>query len=87
MEQGDSYNQLDGYKTDTAKAMVKVTMKALLDGGSGPLPGWNKNGARIWAEWNNAYLRIWKGNLKEAEIQTELDGLQKTIEGLIVKTG
>lgn len=87
LEQGDSYNQLDGYKTDTAKAMVKVTMKALLDGGSGPLPGWNKNGARIWAEWNNAYLRIWKGNLKEAEIQTELDGLQKTIEGLIVKTG
>jgi hypothetical protein len=62
-------------------------MKALLEGGAGPLPGWPKNGSRIWAEWNNTYQRIWKGKLQAAEIQTELDNLQTSIEDLVRKTG
>ena len=87
LEQYETYDQLGGYKTDKAKEMVRVTMKTLLDGGAGPLPGWPKNGSRIWAEWNNAYLRIWQGKLGKDEIQAELDALQTAIEGLVAKTG
>ena len=87
LEQYETYDRLGGYKTDTAKEMVRVTMKALLQGNAGPLPGWPKNGSRIWAEWNNAYLRIWKGKLSKEDIQKELDTLQTTLEGLVQKTG
>ncbi len=87
LEQYPTYERLGGYKTETAKTMVRVTMKALLEGGAGPLPGWPKNGSRIWADWNNAYQRIWKGNLSKADIQKELDTLQTTIEGNLTKTG
>jgi ABC-type glycerol-3-phosphate transport system substrate-binding protein len=87
LEQSATYDRLAGYKTDTAKKMVRVTMDTLLNGGAAPLPGWPKNGSRIWAEWNNAYLRIWKGKLSKDDIKTELDNLQKSIEGLLVKTG
>jgi len=83
----ESYDRLGGYGTDTAKKMVRVTMKALLEGGCGPLPGWPKNGSRIWAAWNDSYLRIWKGKLSKEEIQTELDTLQATLEGLVRKSG
>ena len=87
LEQWETYDRLAGYKTETAKKIVRITMNALLTGGSGPLPGWPKNGSRIWAEWNNAYLNIWKGKLGKDEIQAELDKLQTTIEGLLVRTG
>jgi maltose-binding protein MalE len=87
LEQYETYDKLNGYKTDTAKAMVRVTMQELLEGGAGPLPGWPKNGSRIWAEWNNAYNRIWKGKLSKEDIQAELDTLQTTIEGLVQRTG
>lgn len=87
LEQYETYDKLGGYKTDGAKAIVRITMKTLLEGGAGPLPGWPKNGSRIWSEWNNSYQRIWKGKLAKDAIQTELDALQKSIEGLLVKTG
>ena len=87
LEGWETYDRLSGYKTDTAKKMVRITMKALLSGGAGPLPGWPKNGSRIWAEWNNTYLRIWKGKLSKEDIQKELDTLQTTLEGMLVKTG
>ncbi len=83
----ETYDQLGGYKTDTAKKIVRITMKALLEGGAGPIPGWPKNGSRIWAAWNDSYLRIWKGKLPAADIKKELDALQTTIEGLLKKTG
>jgi hypothetical protein len=87
LEQYATYDKLNGYKSDIAQSIVRVTMKELLEGGSGPLPGWPKNGGRVWAEWNNSYSRIWKGKLKGADIQAELDKLQTTIEGLLAKTG
>lgn len=87
LEQHESYDKLGGYKTDGAKAIVRITMKTLLDGGAGPLPGWPKNGSRIWAEWNNSYQRIWKGKLAADAIKAELDTLQTSIEGLVRKTG
>lgn len=87
LEQHATYDRLGGYKTETAKKIVRVTMDALLNGNAGPLPGWPKNGSRIWAEWNNTYLRIWKGRLSQEDIQRELDALQTTIEGLVRKTG
>jgi maltose-binding protein MalE len=87
LEQYETYDQLGGYKTDGAKSMVRVTMQTLLEGGAGPLPGWPKNGSRIWSEWNNAYLRIWQNKLGKDEIQAELDTLQTTLEGLVAKTG
>jgi hypothetical protein len=58
-------------------------MKALLSGGSGPLPGFPKNGERIWTAWNDAANRIWKGKMKVADIQKELDTLQTAIQGFI----
>jgi hypothetical protein len=58
-------------------------MKAVLDGGAGPLPGWPKSGDRIWNAWNESYGRIWRGDLSKDEIQAELDTLQTTVEGLV----
>ena len=87
LEQYETYDKLGGYKTETAQKIVRLTMKALLDGGAGPLPGWPKNAARVWSAWNESYERIWKGKLSGADIQADLDGLQTTIEGLLVKTG
>jgi maltose-binding protein MalE len=87
LEQWETYDRLGGYKTEIAQNIVRVTMNTLLTGGAGPLPGWPKNGSRIWAEWNNSYQRIWKGKLSKEDIQVELDNLQKAIEGLVVKTG
>ena len=62
-------------------------MKTLMDGNAGPLPGWPKNGSRIWAAWNDMYGRIWKGKMSKDDIKKELDTLQKSIEGLVAKTG
>jgi ABC-type glycerol-3-phosphate transport system substrate-binding protein len=87
LEQYETYDQLSGYKTDGAKSIVRVTMKALLEGGAGPLPGWPKNGSRIWAEWNNTYQRIWKGKLQAVEVQQELDNLQASMQQLVARTG
>jgi ABC-type glycerol-3-phosphate transport system substrate-binding protein len=79
-----TYDKLDGYKTDTAKKIVRVTMQQLLEGNAAPVPGWPLNGSRIWAAFNTSYGNIWKGKLSKADIQKELDGLQKTIQGLLV---
>lgn len=87
LEQYETYDDLGGYGTDTAKDIVRITMKTLLDGGAGPLPGWPKNGTRIWTAWNDMYGRIWKDKLNEAAIQAELDTLQTTIEGLVARSG
>ncbi len=87
LETGTTPGNLAGYLTDTAKKMVQVTMDALLNGGSGPLPGWPKNGSLIWKAWNDTGHRIWKENMAVADIQTELDTLQKTIEGYVAKSG
>jgi ABC-type glycerol-3-phosphate transport system substrate-binding protein len=87
LEQYPTYDRLAGYKTETAKKIVRITMETLLNGNAGPLPGWPKNGSRIWAAWNDMYGRIWRGNLSKEDIQKELDSLQSTIEGLVSKTG
>jgi hypothetical protein len=87
LEQHENYDRLGGYKTDTAKKIVRTTMQTLLEGNAGPLPGWPKNGSRIWTAWNDMYGRIWKGKLGKEDIQKELDTLQTTIEGLVQKTG
>jgi ABC-type glycerol-3-phosphate transport system substrate-binding protein len=87
LEQADTFDKLGGYKTETAQKIVRVTMKALLSGGSGPLPGFPKNGERIWAAWNDMYGRIWKGKMAVADIQKELDTLQTAIEGFVSKSG
>ncbi|MCC7357937.1 MAG: extracellular solute-binding protein [Anaerolineales bacterium] len=87
LEQYETYDKLGGYATDTAKNIVRITMRVLLEGGSGPLPGWPKNGSRIWQAWNDMYGRIWKGKLDKAAIQAELDTIQTTIEGLVTKSG
>jgi ABC-type glycerol-3-phosphate transport system substrate-binding protein len=87
LEKADTFDKLGGYKTETAKKIVRITMKTLLAGGSGPLPGWPKNGSRIWAAWNDMYGRIWKGKMKAADIKKELDTLQTTITGLVAKSG
>jgi len=86
LEQYATFDKLGGYP-EKARDNVRVTMKAVLDGGAGPLPGWPKNGGRIWNAWNESYGRIWQGNLDKAAIQTELDALQKTVEGLVTKSG
>lgn len=87
LEQWETYDRLKGYKTETAQSIVRVTMNTLLTGGAGPLPGWPKNGSRIWSAWNEMYGRIWKEKMDAEKIKAELDTLQTTIEGLIVKTG
>ena len=53
----------------------------------GSATGLGPNGTSTNADWNNTYQRIWKGKLSAAEIQTELDTLQTTIEGYVTKTG
>ena len=85
LDQWETYDRLDAYKTDTAKKMVRVTMKELL-GNAKPVPSWTKNGANIWNEWNNTYQRIWSGEdgklvggMKQADIKTQLDKLQQYI--------
>jgi maltose-binding protein MalE len=87
LEQYATYDKLGGYKTETAQTMVRVTMQTLLEGGAGPLPGWPKNGSRIWAAWNEMYGRIWEQDMSQSEIQAELDTIQTTITGLVAKTG
>jgi len=87
LEQYETYDKLNGYNSEIAQSIVRVTMKELLDGGSGPLPGWPKNGSRIWSAWNESYDRIWKGNLRGADIQADLDALQTSIEGFVTKSG
>ena len=87
LEKADTYDKLAGYKTDGAKSIVKITMNTLLTGNAGPLPGWPKNGSRIWAAWNDMYGRIWKSKLSKDDIKKELDALQTTIEGLVKKSG
>jgi hypothetical protein len=87
LEQHETYDRLAGYQTDTAKNIVRITMDTLLNGNAGPLPGWPKNGSRIWTAWNDMYGRIWKGNLDAAAIKAELDTLQTAIEGFVAKTG
>jgi ABC-type glycerol-3-phosphate transport system substrate-binding protein len=82
LSQYETYDKLGGYKNDTAKNIVRVTMKACLESAI-PIPGFPKNGSRCWAAWNNAFDKIWKGKLDEAAIQTELDTLQTTLEGLL----
>jgi hypothetical protein len=62
-------------------------MNTLLTGGPGPLPGWPKNGTRIWTAWNDVGHRIWKNKMAVEDIQKELDTLQTTIEGLVKKSG
>jgi len=52
-------------------------------GGAAPIPGWPKNGNRIWDAWNDSYGKIWKGNLGKDDIQKELDTLETTVEGLM----
>ena len=87
LEQFPTYDRLAGYKTDIAKNIVRVTMDTLLNGNSGPLPGWPKNGTRIWTAWNDTYGKIWKQNMAKEDIQKELDTLQTTITGLVAKSG
>ncbi|NJM40549.1 MAG: extracellular solute-binding protein [Anaerolineae bacterium] len=87
LEKAETYDKLAGYKTDGAKKIVKITMNTLLTGNAGPLPGWPKNGSRIWAAWNDMYGRIWKGKLGKDDIKKELDTLQTTLEGLVKKSG
>jgi maltose-binding protein MalE len=82
LEQYQTFDKLGGFTTDTAKAIVRVTMKAALDSAS-PIPGWPKNGNRIWDAWNDSYSKIWKGNLAKDDIQKELDTLETTVEGLL----
>lgn len=87
LKQYATFDKLNGYKTETAKKIVRVTMQTLLEGNCGPLPGWPKNGTRIWTAWNDMYGKIWKNKMKVEEIQKELDTLQKSIEGLVAKSG
>ena len=60
-----------------------VRLGDVLEGGAGPLPGWPKNADRVWIAINEAYGRIWAGQLDKAAIQTELDTLQSTVEGFL----
>ncbi len=83
LEQHETYDKLGGFKSEEAKKLVRVTMKALLEGGAGPLPGWGKNADRIWVAINESWSKIWRGRLSKADIQKELDALQKTAEGLL----
>jgi ABC-type glycerol-3-phosphate transport system substrate-binding protein len=82
LSQYETYEYLGGYP-DTAKDNVRVTMKAVLDGGAGPRPGWPKSGDRIWNAWNESYGRIWRGDLDKDAIQAELDALQATVTSLV----
>jgi len=81
LESYETYDKLGGFKSEGSKALVRVTMAAALSGT--PIPGWPKNGGRIWNAWNDSYGRIWKGDLGKADIQAELDTLQTTVTGLV----
>ena len=81
LESYETYDKLGGFASDKSKELVRVTMKAALSGS--PIPGWPKNGGRIWNAWNDSYSKIWRGNLGKDEIQAELDTLQTTVTGLI----
>jgi ABC-type glycerol-3-phosphate transport system substrate-binding protein len=81
LESYETYDKLGGFASDKSKELVRVTMKAALSGS--PIPGWPKNGGRIWNAWNDSYAKIWHGNLGKDEIQAELDTLQTTVTGLI----
>jgi ABC-type glycerol-3-phosphate transport system substrate-binding protein len=83
LEQHETYDKLGGFKTEEAKKLVRVTMKALLNGGATCLPGWGKNADRIWIAINEAWSKMWRGRMAKADIQKELDALQKTVEGLL----
>jgi hypothetical protein len=83
LEQWESYDRLDAFKTETAKQMARVTMKVLLSGNARSLAPWAKNVDPIWAEWNKSYQRIWEGKLDRVKIQAELDQLQIKIEELL----
>ncbi len=79
-----TYDKLDGYKTDTAKKMVRVTMQTALEGNAVGVPAWKKNGTDIWTEWNAMYGRILTQKapgLAKADIQKQLDALQTYITG------
>jgi hypothetical protein len=87
LEQWETYDKLDGYGTDSAKAMARVTMKELLQGNPGPLPAWPRNGSQCWIDWNDAFYTIWNSHLSPADIQTELDNLQaKLLKDIAIKT-
>ncbi len=83
LEQWETYDQLGGYKTESAKQMARASMKALLLGNAQALSPWPKNVDAIWMEWNKSYQRIWEGRLDAEEIKAELDQLQSSIEGLL----
>jgi hypothetical protein len=90
LSQAKTYDKLGGYQTDVAKAIVRVTMDQALNGNASQIPAWSRNGSQIWTAWNASFGRIWgtkPPGLDKAGIQTELDALQKTITGLLVKTG
>jgi len=86
LEQADTYDKLNGFKTETAKKIARVTMKVLLKAG-GPMPGWPKNGQQCSQAWADSYVRIYKQNMNAADIKTELDALQAKLESLVAKTG
>jgi maltose-binding protein MalE len=77
-----TFDKLGGFKSDVAVALVRKTMQAASESAA-PIPGWPKNGNRIWDAWNDSYGKIWKGNLAKADIQKELDTLETTVEGLL----
>ena len=77
-----TFDKLGGFKSEVAVAIVRQTMKAAASTAA-PIPGWPKNGNRIWDAWNDSYGKIWKGNLAKADIQKELDTLETTVEGLL----
>jgi len=82
LDQYATFDKLGGFKSDTAVALVRKTMQAA-SASAAPIPGWPKNGNRIWDAWNDSYGKIWKGNLAKADIQKELDTLETTVEGLL----
>jgi hypothetical protein len=83
LSQYATFDKLGGFKTKVAQDIVRVTMKAALESAV-PIPGWPKNGNRVWDAWNDSYGKIWKGNLAKADIQKELDTLETTVEGLLL---
>ena len=82
LSQYATYDQLDGYQTDVAKAMARVMMQQALEGNDRQIPAWKKNHVDIWTEWNACYGRILGAQapgLARADIQKELDSLQAYI--------
>jgi ABC-type glycerol-3-phosphate transport system substrate-binding protein len=76
LNQWRTYNKLDAYQTDAAKAMVRLTMKELLTGNASPVPNWPNSTYPAWWEWNQCYWNIWHDGL---DIKTELDTLQSAL--------